>query len=242
MKHRLILFCFVLAFCLLPYSAFAQTDACEVDMHVSINGEPAYTNGSYTVFGGEQIVVTAGAWAGIDRIGYYLVPDEGDRTETIDVYNGFLSFELPEYPAGTRVGLFIEAIASNDNGQNNVITKTGWHYYELQYKEKPEVTMTMEFDSTSLSSGDVCFVNPGDVILVKAFGDAGINRIGYYYTINGEDTEVVDVYDSSIKIAVPDAPSYSYSVLKVEAIANRGEESTETSIKTGWQKIILCYE
>lgn len=242
MKHRFALFCLILVLCLLPYSALAQTDICEVNMQVSINGEAAYTNGIYTVYGGEQIIVTAGAWAGIDRIGYYLVPDEGDRTETIDVYDDFLSFVLPEYPAGTRVGLYIEAIASNDNGQNNVITKTGWHYYELQYQEKPEVTMTMEFDGTPLSPGDFCFINPGDVISVKAYADAGINRIGYYYTTKGEDTEVVDVYDSSIEITVPDAPSYSYCVLKIEAIANRGEESTETSIKTGWQKIILCYE
>lgn len=241
MKYRFTLFCLVLVFCLLPYSALAQTDVCEVDMQVSINGEPAYTNGTYTVYGGEQIVVTAGAWAGIDRIGYYLVPDEGDRTETVDVYDDFLSFELPEYPAGTRVGLFIEAIASNDNGQNNVVTKTGWHYYELQYQEKSKVKMSMEYNGSSLSPGDVCFVSPGDIISVKASADYGIHSIGYYYSTNGENTEIVDVQESSIEITIPDAPSYSYSILWIEALSNIREDSTDASIRTNWQKIILCY-
>ena len=42
-----------LVFFLLPYSALALTDACEAGMQISINDEPVYTNGTYTVYGSE---------------------------------------------------------------------------------------------------------------------------------------------------------------------------------------------
>lgn len=230
-----LLFSFTL---LLTVPALATT---EVDMSVALNGDPLYTNGTYTVYGGEHIIVTAGAWAGINRIGYYLVPEGEEKTDTIDVFDDFLDFTLPSYPAGTKVDLYIEALAADDRGAETTAKKTGWHHYELQYKDKPQVSMSIKHNDEPIEAGGMCFVSPGDTIIVNAQSEAGIERIGYIFDINGNESPINDVYEDSIEITVPEGSSYSYCILKIEAIANNDDGTSNTITKTGWYKIVLCY-
>ena len=106
-------------------------EACQVRLHVELNGLVMEEGGTYTVKPLDKI--TMSAWseeADIQRIGYYTNLNMAIR----DTFDNQAYITVPEQEPGTRVQLFIEAVAENDNGAPNTVTKTGWKTYILIYE------------------------------------------------------------------------------------------------------------
>lgn len=104
--------------------------SCQVQMTVTLNNVTLEEGEVYSVRAGDVIVVTAeSSEANIQRIGYR----SNLNREIRDIYRDAISITVPEQETGTTVHLFIEAIADNDDGTANTITKTGWKEFVLQY-------------------------------------------------------------------------------------------------------------
>ena len=69
-------------------------------------------------------------FAGIAKIGYYSNLNEEIR----DTFDENVSITVPKHPSGTAVVLVIEAVADNDDGTPNTVTKTGWEKYYFVYE------------------------------------------------------------------------------------------------------------
>ena len=103
---------------------------CQVKMTVEMNGKILSAGKTYKVKSGDEIHVSAfSTEAEIERIGYY----SNMNIDIRDTYDNDITILLPEYKKGTKVQLFIEAIATNDDGSANTVTKTGWKKYILEY-------------------------------------------------------------------------------------------------------------
>lgn len=126
---------FVVVLVLLAAAAVGQVrmrlqHSCQVQMTVTLNNVTLEEGETYSVRAGDVIVVTAESpEANIQRIGYC----SNLNREIRDIYKDAISITVPEQEAGTTVHLFIEAIADNDDGTENTITKTGWKEFVFQY-------------------------------------------------------------------------------------------------------------
>lgn len=108
----------------------AVNSRCQVQMVVKLNNTVIEPGGTYSVHAGDQILITAeSSESTINRIGYY----SNLNMEIRDIYKNIVTITVPDYPEGTKVQLFIEAIADNDDGTANTITKTGWKKFILVY-------------------------------------------------------------------------------------------------------------
>ena len=123
MKKRisLILSIIMLALVIIPVIKVNATEACQVSMTVKMGTTTLTNGGRYNVQGGEKITVSASSSkADIERIGYAYGNDP-----TIDIYSNKITIDVPYKANGTVMNLYIEAIAENDDGSKNTITKTG---------------------------------------------------------------------------------------------------------------------
>ena len=114
------------------YIKEAGLEKSEVDMYVYMEGILIEPDIVYAVRGGETIEARSRSDQGIAFIGYYFNEDN-ENSEIIDVEGGYLSLTLPEKQSGERITLFIEAVANNDTGLANSITKTGWRKFVFEY-------------------------------------------------------------------------------------------------------------
>ena len=108
-----------------------MAELCQVWMSVWLNGTELQKETRYTVRPGDTIDIHAGSSeAGIAKIGYYSNLNEEIR----DTFDENISITVPEHPSGTGVVLVVEAVADNDDGTPNTVTKTGWEKYYLIYE------------------------------------------------------------------------------------------------------------
>lgn len=106
-------------------------EKCQVWMSVRLNGTELKQQTKYTVRPGDTIDIHAGSSeAGIAKIGYYSNLNEEIR----DTFDENVSITVPEHPSDTGVVLVVEAVADNDDGTPNTITKTGWEKYYFVYE------------------------------------------------------------------------------------------------------------
>lgn len=106
-------------------------EPCQVWMSVRFNGTELQKETRYTVKSGDTIHIHAGSSkSGIAKIGYYSNLNEEIR----DTFDENVSITVPEYPSGTGVVLVVEAVADNDDGTPNTVTKTGWEKYYFVYE------------------------------------------------------------------------------------------------------------
>ena len=108
----------------------ALNSRCQVHMVVKLNNTVIEAGETYSVRAGDQILITAeSSESTINRIGYY----SNLNMEIRDIHKNTVTITVPDCPEGTKVQLFIEAIADNDDGTANTITKTGWKKFILVY-------------------------------------------------------------------------------------------------------------
>lgn len=106
-------------------------EPCQVWMSVRLNGTELQEETRYTVKPGDTIDIHAGSSeAGIAKIGYYSNLNE----EVRDTFDENVSITVPEHPSDTGVVLVVEAVADNDDGTPNTVTKTGWEKYYFVYE------------------------------------------------------------------------------------------------------------
>ena len=107
-----------------------SSEACQVKMVVEMNGVILQEGQTYAVKAGDEIRISAfSTEAEIQRIGYY----SNVNMDIRDTFDDDAVIILPAFEEGTRIQLFIEAVATNDDGTANTITKTGWRKYILEY-------------------------------------------------------------------------------------------------------------
>ena len=114
-------------------------EECQVDMLAVVNGMVMEDGGHYKVASGDEIVVTAGSTvADMAFIGYYFstFPDD----EIVDIEGDNAVIKVPEGIPGTYIDLWVEPVASNDDGSANKVTKTGWKKYTLEYVDTSDIS------------------------------------------------------------------------------------------------------
>ena len=72
---------------------------------------------------------------GIAFISYFFSTDSFEDRPF--VYSDKAIITVPTKAKGTQVDLYVEPVATNDDGSANTITKTGWQKYTLVYPKLP---------------------------------------------------------------------------------------------------------
>ena len=213
MKKRisLILSIIMLALVIIPVIKVNATEACQVSMTVKMGTTTLTNGGRYNVQGGEKITVSASSSkADIERIGYAYGNDP-----TIDIYSNKITIDVPYKANGTVMNLYIEAIAENDDGSKNTITKTGWMKYTLVYPTDADVEnkkLTAKYGSTTLKVDSITEVEIGDKITIQATPASEVDNIQYRWTV---DTTATKVKNSNCTVVIPS----SFVVGKVYKLA-----------------------
>lgn len=113
-----------------PADASVDDKNCQVKMSVALNGVIMKEGQTYSVKSGDEIKIFAySTEAEIQRIGYY----SNINMDIRDTFDNDATILLPDFETGTKIQLFIEAIATNDDGTANTVTKTGWKKFILVY-------------------------------------------------------------------------------------------------------------
>lgn len=113
-----------------PADASVDDKNCQVKMSVELNGVIMKEGQTYSVKPGDEINIFAySTVAEIQRIGYY----SNVNMDIRDTFDNDATILLPEFEKGTKIQLFIEAVATNDDGTANAVTKTGWKKFILEY-------------------------------------------------------------------------------------------------------------
>lgn len=76
-------------------------------------------------------------------------------------------------------------------------------------------------------------VNSGDTIDVYASSENGIKAIGWYFNVDGENSEITDVFDDHACIEVPVMARHSCVYLYIETVDS-------SDARTGWKRFYLC--
>lgn len=191
--------------------ALMEGAECQVSMTVTLGDKVLENNNIYTVNGGEEIIVEASSSvSGIKCIGYYYQNGDGTKMEEIvDIYSDKISIIIPEVQLGTRKILRIEAIADNDDGTENTITKTGWHNFILQYGEGEDDVKTVEgnvkFNGNILPDRSTTETAvPGDELELISSPNDKVRCLWYRW----DDDDFTKVSDTKATIEIPTTFEY----------------------------------
>ncbi len=153
------------------YKIFVRDEEIQqVSMSVKMNSTVLTAGKTYKVNGGENVKVTASSSVkdvGIAFIGYYF----SDDTNIIDVNAGSLTIPIEKRPAGTKVTLYVEAVAKNDDGSEkyNENTRTGWKKFYLQFADnEEEKDINVDYSGKTLTPGSTTEANPNESIKIVA--------------------------------------------------------------------------
>lgn len=118
---------------------------CDVDVKLSMVKDTIETeiNGyqTYYVNGNEEIKIQAKASsAGIAFISYYFTVSGEEQHAAYNyrekIQSNSVVINIPSKPFNSdRIYLLVEAVADNDTGEPNYVTKTGWYQYTFVYDE-----------------------------------------------------------------------------------------------------------
>lgn len=220
MKKRisLILGIIMLAVSIIPVVSVNATETCQVSMTAKMGSTTLKNNGKYNVEGGEKIVITAkSSVADIAFIAYYFSTESfDDRTK---VYSDTATITVPSGKNGTSVNLYVEPVASNDDGEPNTITKTGWQKYTLVYPTTSKAKdLDVSYSGKTLKNGSTTVVKSGAVISVSATPASNVSKI--YYKWASETTRSVS--NSTATITIPTLEEGKTYTLKVNALYEDG--------------------
>ena len=174
------------------YKLILKETTPQVSMVVTLNGKTINPNGTYTVKGGETIkAVASSSKSTIDFIGYYY----GDNKNVVDQNGNTLTITVPTGEAGSTRALYIEAVAANDDGSVNTITKTGWTLFNLKYEdnETPVVTskeVNVYYKSKVLVPNSNTTASQGESIKITATPADKVLKL--YYKWDNDSWSVVN--------------------------------------------------
>lgn len=143
------------------YASETENTECEVDMTIEMNSQILKARSTVEVKGGEKINVSAKSKTGADiyTIGYYYYLNGKMEGDIVDISSENITITVPTGEPGTTRYLFIEAVASNDDGSANVKTKTGWVEIRLKYPkvntpvvEEKKLALTHENKELAINS------------------------------------------------------------------------------------------
>ena len=209
----------------LKYVAPAEDEEeteCQVDMTIKLGSKTLKHMSVIEVEGGEVIKVTAqSSEAEIERIGYRYHKD-GVLGKTIDIYEDAIEIVLPTEDPGTEMYLFIEAVAENDNGKPNTVTKTGWIQIKLVYPEKEidePVTpstkdITVAHAGKTLKENSTTTANPNESLKITATPADEVVKL--YFKWDNDDWSTV-ANTSSYSTRIPDFEPGTTHTLYVKA-------------------------
>lgn len=103
----------------------SMDQACQVTIRMELNGETMEEGEEYQVSSLEDWidVYAQSSEADIDRIVWTIMDMNDESTEDWTGKGAHVGFNLPKRKAGTVSALIIEAIAENDDGSDNTITR-----------------------------------------------------------------------------------------------------------------------
>lgn len=144
---------------LLMTTALASTDSEYVSMSVTLDGEELEYGGTYKVSGGERINVSAFSKnADIAFVAYYYEDENDSEAEKVaayanrtKVYESEFSIVVPQLDEGARRILWIEAVDKSDDGTQNVVTKTGWQGYYLEWEKSEAISVDAKYNNKVLA-------------------------------------------------------------------------------------------
>ncbi len=148
----------------------------QVSMTIKMGSKTLGEGSKVEVEGGEKITVSAKSTkAAIERIGYYYYVGSS-ATKITDIYEDNITITVPTGTPGSKRYLYIEAVAENDNGEPNTITKTGWVEIILNYKEEEEPIeptpstkdLTVAHAGKTLTANSTTEANPGESLKITA--------------------------------------------------------------------------
>ncbi len=201
-----------------------EEQECEVDMTIKLGSKTLTHLSSVNVEGGETIKVKASSEAGIQRIGYrYYKTSLGATT---DIYEDEIEIVVPKEDPGTKMYLFVEAVANNDNGEPNTVTKTGWIQIALVYpkveEEKPTPStkdITVAHAGKTLTANSTTTANPSESLKITATPADEVTKL--YFKWDNDDWSTV-ANTSSYATRIPDFEAGSTHTLYVKATYEDG--------------------
>ena len=176
-KLSLLLVAIMMMATFMPIFAVYAAD-CEVSMTVKMGNTTLNTTNTYTVEGGEKLTVKATSNAGIAFIGYRYVKN-GTYGDITDINSDTITITIPNGEAGSTLGVRIEAVANNDDGSANTVTKTGWIQYNFKYKSASVKTVTASMNGKALSQTSANSAAIKSNIDLKATPAEEVTRILY---------------------------------------------------------------
>lgn len=171
----------------------------DVEMVVKMDGVTMKSGNTYNVVGGEKIVATASCLQGVAFIGYYY----SDNSKIVDEYDNSITITVPQKADGTKITLYIEAVATDDDGEDNPV-KTGWVPFVLKYPDPdPEIAnkdVSLKYGSKTLAVDSTTEAKVGEFLTVSATPSAEVVEL--YYAWGTEAWRVF--YKATGSIEVPE--------------------------------------
>lgn len=189
-------------------------DGCQVAMTVTLDGKNLEDNTRYLVQGGEMVtVISQSSEADMAFVGYRFVADT-TIGEITDVKGGTAEFVIPKMEPGKTLELHIEAVASNDDGSENTVTKTGWQKYTLEYFEcvDEEKSIEVKLGGTTIENKSTTTVKSGDKIVINANPTDKASTIWYKWTSNTKQAVSAGTYTFTVPEDVKPGQTYSLMV------------------------------
>ena len=216
LKGKVSLFLVMIMMMTAVLPIFTVSAASEVTMTVKMGSTTMKAGKTYEVTGGEKINVTASSAAGIAFIGYRFVKN-GTLGTITDEYSDSLTFTVPAGQVGTTIAVRIEAVANNDDGSSNTVTKTGWREYYLKYvseeQDDPVVAnkaVSASVDGTKLSTSKNNKVEIGEYVDLKATPSDSVVKL--FYSWDDEATYEVSAATKSIVVPSRFAPGTTHTL------------------------------
>ena len=253
MKKRisLILSVILLALVVIPVACVNATTTtdCQVSVETKMDGKTLQDNTRYEVEGGETVKVRSSSTkTSIEFITHYFViidPKTGDYTTTAHYKDRNLAkvgvnaqgnsiyestFTIPYKPAGSLINLMVEPVASNDDGSENTITKTGWQKYTLEYKDKSTTGKKVEvtYGSKVLSTNSTTVVKAGEKLVIKATPTDKLSKLYYKW---GDEAQKSTTYSTVNFTIASSTPAGTYKFV-VNALYNDGLYADDRNERT----------
>ncbi len=163
-------------------------DIHQVSMDVKMESTTLKPGNTYEVKGGEKVEVSAktiGAGANIAFIGYYY----SDKTGITDIESNKATITLPVRSAGTKISLYIEAVADNDDGDEayNENTRTGWKEFILEYVDDTikDKDINVALNGKNLTEGSTTEANPNESLKITATPTDRVSNLYFKWDNNG---------------------------------------------------------
>ena len=191
----------------------------QVSMTIKLGSKTLADKSTIEVTGGEVIKVSATSTkADIERIGYYYATTTS-YDDIVDIYDDNIEIVLPKLAPGTVKYLMIEAVATNDDGSANTITKTGWKQIKLKYvedetEEPAEKTLSVAHAGKTLAKGSTTTANPNESLKITATPAEDVVKL--YFKWDSDSWSTV-ANTAAYSTRIPDFEAGSTHTLYVKA-------------------------